>query len=191
MVFFSAVFAQRWGTTRTECGSSHSSWKGSLLLSTPATAACLASKQTAELSALLVIQLFGIVIPPPNFPKERQKERYGHSRSQRSFITFYGALRIILFSAELPATIHMITPEQTFVNDSLQKIYSLSKKIVQLNKEVIKGQIKELVRAAWRRRSSRCIWRAFPCAGWKTSQRHCGAARSPVPSAAFLADGTF
>ena len=32
---------RRWGTTRTELGSSHSSWKGTLLLSTPATAACL------------------------------------------------------------------------------------------------------------------------------------------------------
>jgi hypothetical protein len=34
--------------------------------------------QPAVLSALLVIQLFGIVIPPPNFSKERQKERCGH-----------------------------------------------------------------------------------------------------------------
>ena len=68
MVFFSAVFAQRWGTARTELGGSHSSWTGPWLLATPATAACLASKQTAELSALLVIQLFGIVIPPPYFP---------------------------------------------------------------------------------------------------------------------------
>ena len=32
---------RRWGTARTELGSSHSSWKGSRLLSTPATAACL------------------------------------------------------------------------------------------------------------------------------------------------------
>ena len=32
---------RRWGTAQTELGSSHSSWKGSLLLSTPATAACL------------------------------------------------------------------------------------------------------------------------------------------------------
>ena len=39
MVFFSAVFAARapaMGTARTELGSSHGSWKGSLLLSTPA-----------------------------------------------------------------------------------------------------------------------------------------------------------
>jgi len=68
-------------------------------------AACLASKQTAELSALLFIQLFGIVIPPPNFPKEHQKERCGHSRSQRYFITFYGTLRIILLSAGFPAAV--------------------------------------------------------------------------------------
>ena len=32
----------------------------------------------AVLSALLVIQLSGIVIPPPNFSKEHQKERCGH-----------------------------------------------------------------------------------------------------------------
>ena len=34
--------------------------------------------QPAVLSALLAIQLFGIVIPPPYFPKEHQKERCGH-----------------------------------------------------------------------------------------------------------------
>ena len=39
-------------------------------------------------------------------------------------------------------------------------------------------------RAAWRKPSSRCTWRAFPCAVWRTSRRHCGAARSrPLPSA--------
>ena len=133
----------------------------------------------------------------------------------------------------------------------------MSEKIVQLNEEVIKGQIKELVRGSveetlnellekeaesltqaaryernetrqgyrsdhydrnltttsgdvtlhmprlkgvsfetaiierYRRRessvrklSSRCIWQASPCAGWRTSQRHCGAARCrPLPSA--------
>ena len=80
--------------------------------------------QPAVLSALLVIQLFGIVIPPPNFSKEHQKERCGHSRSQRSFITLHGALRNILLLAGLPVTVHMIPPEQTFVNDSLQKIFS-------------------------------------------------------------------
>ena len=34
--------------------------------------------QPAVLSTLLAIQLFGIVIPPPYFPKEHQKERCGH-----------------------------------------------------------------------------------------------------------------
>lgn len=39
-------------------------------------------------------------------------------------------------------------------------------------------------RAAWRRRSLRCTWRASPCAEWRTSRRHCGAARFlPPPSA--------
>ena len=77
--------------------------------------------QPAVLSALLVIQLSGIVIPPPNFPKEHQKERCGHSRSQRSFITFHGALRNILLSAGFPVTIHMIASEQTFVNGTFEK----------------------------------------------------------------------
>ena len=57
-------------------------------------------------------------------PKEHQKERCGHSRSQRSFITFYSALWNILLSAGFPAMFHMITLEQMFVNDSLQKIFS-------------------------------------------------------------------
>ena len=45
-------------------------------------------------------------------------------RSQRSFITFHGALRNILLSAGFPAMFHMITLEQTFVNGSLRKIFS-------------------------------------------------------------------
>ena len=81
--------------------------------------------QPAVLSALLVIQLFGIVIPPPYFPKEHQKERCGHSRSQRSFITFHGALRNILLSAGFPAMFHMIVLEQTFVNALLQNFFLL------------------------------------------------------------------
>ena len=76
--------------------------------------------QPAVLSALLAIQLFGIVIPPPYFPKEHQKEHCGHSRPQRSFITFYGALRNILLSAGFPVTIHMIALEQTFANSAFE-----------------------------------------------------------------------
>ena len=67
----------------------------------------------------------GFEFPTPLIsPKEHQKERCGHSWPQRSFITFHGALRNILLSAGFPATFHMITSEQTFVNDSLQKIFS-------------------------------------------------------------------
>ena len=80
--------------------------------------------QPAVLSALLVIQLFGSVFPPPNSARKHRKERCGHFRSQRSFITFYGALRNILLSAGFPAMFHMIALEQAFVNDALQKIFS-------------------------------------------------------------------
>ena len=74
--------------------------------------------QPAVLSALLAIQLSGIVIPPPYSPKEHQKERCDREWSQRSFITFHGALRNILLSAGFSAMFHMTTPDQTFVNDS-------------------------------------------------------------------------
>ena len=79
--------------------------------------------QPAVLSALLAIQLFGIVIPPPYFPKEHQKERCGHSRPQRSFITFYGALRNILLPTGFPAMFHMMALEQMLVNNLSQKIF--------------------------------------------------------------------
>ena len=41
-------------------------------------------------------------------------------RPQRSFITFYGALRIILLSAGFPAMFHVIALEQTFVNSAFE-----------------------------------------------------------------------
>ena len=80
--------------------------------------------QPAVLSASLVIQLFGIVIPPIFLLKSTKRSAAAISRSQRSFITFYGALRIILLLAGFPATFHMITSEQTFVNGPLQKIFT-------------------------------------------------------------------
>ena len=61
--------------------------------------------------------------PPPFSPKEHQKERCGHSRSQRSFITFHGALRNILLSTGFPAMFHIIALEQMFVNNLSQKIF--------------------------------------------------------------------
>ena len=80
--------------------------------------------QPAVLSALLAIQLFGIVIAPPLFLlKSTKRSAAAISRPQRSFITFHGALWNILLSAGFPVTIHMIALEQTFVNDSLWKLF--------------------------------------------------------------------
>ena len=58
------------------------------------------------------------------FPKSIKRSTAAISRPQRSFITFHGALRNILLSAGLPATVHMITSEQKFVNNPLRKIIS-------------------------------------------------------------------
>ena len=65
-----------------------------------------------------------VVIPPPIFLlKSTKRSAAAISRSQRSFITFHGALWNILLSAGFPAMFHMIALEQTFVNNSLQKIF--------------------------------------------------------------------
>ena len=81
--------------------------------------------QPAVLSASLVIQLFGVVIPPPIFLlKSTKRSAAAIIRPQRSFITFHGALRNILLSTGFPAMSHMITSEQTFVNGPLRKIFS-------------------------------------------------------------------
>ena len=80
--------------------------------------------QPAVLSALLVIQLFGIVIPPPIFPlKSTKRSAAAISRPQRSFITLHGALRNILLSAGFPAMFHMMALEQMLVNNLSQKIF--------------------------------------------------------------------
>ena len=76
--------------------------------------------QPAVLSTLLVIQLFGIVIPPPVPLKSTKRSAAAISRSQRSFIMFHGALRNILLSAGFPAMLHMVAPEQTFVNSAFE-----------------------------------------------------------------------
>ena len=77
--------------------------------------------QPAVLSALLAIQLFGIVIPPPIFLlKSTKRSAAAEKWSQRSFITFHGALRIILLSAGFPAMFHMIALEQTFANSAFE-----------------------------------------------------------------------
>ena len=61
--------------------------------------------QPAVLSASLVIQLFGIVIPPIFLLKSTKRSAAAISRSQRSFITFHGALRNILLSAGFPTAV--------------------------------------------------------------------------------------
>ena len=64
--------------------------------------------------------------PTPHISlKSTKRSAAAISRSQRSFITFYGALRNILLSAGFPAMFHMIALEQTFVNGSLQKFFLL------------------------------------------------------------------
>ena len=62
--------------------------------------------------------------PTPIFSlKSTKRSAAAIIRSQRSFITFHGALRIILLSAGFPAMFHMIASEQMFVNNLSQKIF--------------------------------------------------------------------
>ena len=61
---------------------------------------------------------------PRIFLKSTKRSAAAIIRSQRSFITFHGALWNILLSAGFPAMFHMITLEQTFVNSPLQKNFS-------------------------------------------------------------------
>ena len=59
--------------------------------------------------------------PTPHiFPKEHQKERCGHSRSQRSFITFHGALWNILLSADSFTVFSKIPSNLIFVNGAFE-----------------------------------------------------------------------
>ena len=62
--------------------------------------------------------------PTPILPlKSTKRSAAAISRSQRSFITFHGALWNILLSAGFPAMFHMIALEQTFVNALLQNFF--------------------------------------------------------------------
>ena len=58
----------------------------------------------------------GLWSHPHIFPKEHQKERCDHSRSQRPFITFHGALWNILLSADLSAVLSRIPSDFALVN---------------------------------------------------------------------------
>ena len=72
--------------------------------------------QPAVLSALLVVQLFGIVIPPIFLLKSTKRSAAAISRSQRSFIIFHGALRNILLSADFSAVFPKISSDFILVN---------------------------------------------------------------------------
>ena len=62
--------------------------------------------------------------PTPHISlKSTKRSAAAISRSQRSFITFYGALRNILLSAGFPAMFHMMALEQMLVNNLSQKIF--------------------------------------------------------------------
>ena len=62
--------------------------------------------------------------PTPIFLlKSTKRSAAAISRSQRSFITFHGALRNILLSTGFPAMFHIIASEQMFVNNLSQKIF--------------------------------------------------------------------
>lgn len=89
----------------------------------PAKAAHGAFSQPAVLSALLVIRLFGIVIPPPYFPKEHQKEHCG-----REMVA--ALLHYVLWCASEYSVVgrishrsSMITLEQTFFNDASEYLF--------------------------------------------------------------------
>ena len=76
--------------------------------------------QPAVLSALLAIQLFGIVIPPPYFPKEYQKERCGHFSAAALLHYFSWCASEYSVVGRISRRSSMITPEQTFFNDAFE-----------------------------------------------------------------------
>ena len=66
----------------------------------------------------------GFEFPAPPFPlKSTKRSAAAISWSQRSFITFHGALWNILLPAGFPAMFHIIALEQMFVNNLSQKIF--------------------------------------------------------------------
>ena len=65
--------------------------------------------------------VFAVFFPTSvSFPKSTKRSAAAIIRPQRSFITFYGALRNILLPTGFPVTIHMIALEQTFVNGAFE-----------------------------------------------------------------------
>ena len=79
--------------------------------------------QPAVLSALLVIQLFGIMIPPPNFLKEHQKERCGHysAAALLHYVSWCASEYSVV--GRISHRSSMITLEQTFFNDASEYLF--------------------------------------------------------------------
>ena len=104
---------RRWGTARTELGRSHSSWKGSRLLSTPATAACL----TCRLDVVCPNRLGGMMQPAKTahgaFLAHRKLTASGSSRAPCAFPNLRCCPRCWLFSClgfEFPTP--LISPKE-------------------------------------------------------------------------------
>ena len=104
---------RRWGTARTELGSSHSSWKGSRLLSTPATAACLVCRP----DVVCPNRLGGMMQPAKTahgaFLARRKLAASGSSRAPCAFPNLRCCPRCWLFSClgfEFPTP--LISPKE-------------------------------------------------------------------------------
>ena len=79
--------------------------------------------QPAVLSALLVIQLFGSVFPPPSFSKEHQQERCGHY-SAAALLHYFSWCALEYFVVRrISHRSSMITLEQTFFNDASEYLF--------------------------------------------------------------------
>ena len=79
--------------------------------------------QPAVLSALLVIQLSGIVISPPNFPKEHKKERCDHYSAAALLHSFSWCASEYSVVGRISHRSSMITLEQTFFNDASEYLF--------------------------------------------------------------------
>ena len=124
MVFFFAVFAAR---TPAMGNSADRAWQLSQLVEGVLTAC---NPSHGSLSCVEtncgVVHVAGYSVvwncdPTPIFLlKSTKRSAAAIIRPQRSFITFYGALRNILLPAGFPAMFHMITLKQMFVNGAFE-----------------------------------------------------------------------
>ena len=100
------VCPNRLGGMMQPARAAHGAFLARRKLAAPGLARAVRVSQPAVLSALLVIQLFGIVIPPPIFLLKSTKRSAAAilGRSAPS-LRFHGALRNILLSAGFPAAV--------------------------------------------------------------------------------------